>query len=231
MAKLNKGLINISGTLGGITLVQTRTGPVARARRGTHKPATCNEKLQRENKRNNIVNTPAKRVNDVLLAYAKDFKKSNLWSDLLSKVRQCSSDVFIDLLRTMEGTEANPRYPFSKILPCASAEVNVHKGVITLAMHLRGAPVFAMTQKPVQYCIEWHVLFIDDERAALPEETINSGWMDIAQPLQKFETSFEIPVMAKYYVVFAKVQGGKGEQFMEDRRAMGVRVMKVGEVG
>lgn len=230
MAKLNKGPLSLSGTLGNITFVNTRTGVNVRAPRGTYKEAECNEAYKKENSRNTIVNTPAKLVHDVFLLY-KHFKKSDLWQDILKLVRNRKTDVFFELLQTMQGLEANPRYKFSKILPLAVAEVSTQKGVMTLAMHHCDAPVFVMKYEPVQYCIEWHVLFIDNERIPLPIETINSKWIEIAQPLQKFETSFEVPVVAKYYVVFAKVLGGKGGAFVEDKRAMGVKVMKVGEIG
>ena len=226
MAKLQPGLVRISSTIGNMTFVQTKKGTYIRAPRGSKKAATCNDSLTRSYQRNHIVNPVVQLVHDVVKAYAPSFKKSDLWHDMNSRVRKCASDVFIDLLQQLEGVEVNPVYALGRISPAAMVEVQHGGGAITLRVHNRFVAFDAALHADRMYC-ELPVIFADDEGKLIEVTMVHTGWMPLQQDMGVYETSFELPVTAKYCVVLMKIQAGKNGKEIEDKRAMGLKVMKV----
>lgn len=71
----------------------------------------CNETVTAVYRRISIVNKPAQLVHHVIRAYAASFKKSDLWLKIVSRIRKCTSDVFIELLQQLE---VNPEHSLER---------------------------------------------------------------------------------------------------------------------
>jgi hypothetical protein len=231
MAKNKSGLFRISGTIGGITYVHTTDGGVVRAARGTYKEAVLNDDCKAQVNRNTIVNGAAKLVHDVVRVYAGIFKYAKLWQDMLKRVRKCVSDDLAALLETLEGLEINPKYTLPKILVAGDVTVQYGSGMMTVAVKYHPELNFEIAGTVDSYYLEFCVIFIDEDRVRIESAMINSGWRKNGGKDARFETSFEIPPLTKHYVVILKVQGGVDEQEVEDKRAMGMQVVKTGVVG
>lgn len=229
MAKNHALFFDPSGTIGGITFVRTRNGSHMRSPRGTFKKAECNNTLKAVNARNHIVNSAAKVVHDCIKAYERNFKQSNLWQVMVGRVRQSQRDDLLSLLKPLEGLEVNKDYALERIAPDTKVDVQTGNGVLTISLNALYNPWFDLPHDPRYYYYELHVLFINAKKTAIKTETINTGWIDMQQPRFVFEMAFEMPVMAAYYVVLLKVQGGDIKKAIEDHRSMGVKVVSVGK--
>ncbi len=226
MAKQKRSLFELSGTLGGITFVQTRKGTVVRSARGTVKEAVCNDSLQEQNHLNYLVNPAARLVNGFVKVYALSFKKSDLWQDMQSRMRKSGENNFAGVLQSLEGMEVNPKYPLGRIMPDAQVRVELAQGIVTLEVHY--TCVFFNAVQADCYCYELVVLFANEECTLIDRVQINSGWLGLKDARENNATSFEMPVGAAYYVVLMKVEGGRKGIAIEEKPAMGVRVMKTG---
>jgi len=226
MAKQKRSLFEVSGTLGSITFVQTRKGTVVRRARGTVKDAECNDSLKEQGQLNYLVNPPARLVNNFVKSYALTFKKSDLWQDMQSRMRKSGGDNFASVLHCLEGLEVNPKYPLDRIMPDAQVRVEHAQGIMTMELHYTS---FFFNAVPADcYCYEMVVLFANDECKLIDTVQINSGWLVFKDARQSNATSFEMPSGAAYYVVLLKVEGGRKGIAIEEKPAMGIRVMKAG---
>jgi hypothetical protein len=89
---------------------------------------------------------------------------------------------------------------------------------------------FELPDQVPLYYLELCVLFIDEDRLLIERVEINTGWRENGGQEKRFETSFGIPAVTRHYVMLLTVQGSENETPVEDKRAMGMRVMKTGMV-
>lgn len=88
MAK-TRSIIKFSGTLSGITFVDSKTyGAHARAKRGTYKPISLNQGMKESGAVQKQVNLIAKVIFDAVKDFVPGFKDGKLWARLLSVFRQ-----------------------------------------------------------------------------------------------------------------------------------------------
>jgi hypothetical protein len=229
MAKAKFTLVDLSGTIGGLTFVRTRNGDFARAKRGTYTSVECNDSLKVQSSRTTLINDAAKLVHDLIKFYVKGFKKSNLWQEMLSLVRTSAANDLLSMLKPLEGLEAHGKYKISSINPGAVVNVTYVNGIMTMELMCSQEPHFPLPDEPDCYYYELVVLFIDAAKCPMKTERMNTGWLNTKEPKLRFEMAFETPAEWKYYVVLLKAQAGCNEQEIADFRAMGMRVMKVGE--
>lgn len=227
MAKQKKGLFELSGTIGGITFVHTKRGTIVRRTRGSIKKAVCNERLQEECNRNGIVNSTARLVHDFIARYAKSFKQSNLWQQMQRSMRKSFTNNVYGLLQTLEGMEINPNYPMHKIAGQAEVLTETAEGIMTVEIRA-GNLSFTNTLNVDCFYAEATLLFGDDEARLVETIQVNTDWLLLKNSTRAFITSFEIPAGSRNYALLLKVQGGKNEKAIEDKRTMAIRLMKVG---
>ncbi|HEX6913909.1 MAG TPA: hypothetical protein VF145_01625 [Chitinophagaceae bacterium] len=231
MARNRSASFDLSGTLGKYTFVRSKYGKFVRAARGTHKPALCNETLTAVFNRNEVLNKAAKLVHDPLRMYAATYKENGLWQRMLSAMRRSPTNDLSDLLKTQEGREAHEKYPVSKIMISPSVRASHSKGVMTLELQCDYPPVFELTVEPPQYQCEMFVVLIDEDWCHTGVETVSTGWINTAEPLRKFETSFEISPVARYFLVILKVEAGYNGVAEHRSIGKGFRIMTSGMIG
>jgi hypothetical protein len=230
MAKNKSTFFDPSGTLEGFTFVKMDKGNFIRRPRGSLTPVKCNDSLQAQSRRTPIINKAAQLVHNAIIEYAGAFKKSDLWQDMQGLIRQSKQNDLLSLLQPLEGLEVHQRHLLQKIVADVVIDLTQTGSVVTMQVNAVNEPQFRLPYPVDSYYYEIFALFISEKWEKLDTEKITTGWVPIDDPRVAFEMSFIAPEKVKYYVLMLKVQAGKLGEEVRDFRAMGIRVMMVGEM-
>src|SRR5687768_13754564 len=117
MAKQKRSLLGLSGTLAGLTFVQSNAyGEHVRLPRGTIKPAPVNKVLQQNADRATKVTAIARPLHQCFKDMGKDFIQRQLWQVMMNRMFTAKTTSVYELLLSLEGMELNKAYPLEKIM-------------------------------------------------------------------------------------------------------------------
>ncbi len=228
MAKNNSLFLQLQGTFDEVVYVNSKTyGNHVRKPRGTYKPAPVNAVLQSNANKAKTINAAAKRLHDLLNGVYKPFKKSNTWSNILSRMRSCGCTEFYDLLASVKGLELHEDYPLQRFHVLIVPQIKTAKKQLTIAWK-NG---FVNSLRTEEFKMEWSVLFFGDrvekDSCVIAEpKVIASSAASVADD----SCVIDIPKGVKYYVACLKMVKGKGGRFEDYLKNTGARVVEVGRV-
>jgi hypothetical protein len=227
MAKNKSPIFDFQGTLGNVVFVNGPKRKYLRVPKGTYKPIPESIALTNQNSRNSIVNAAAKPLNDFLKEQVPDFKKSDLWGDMLKRIRSCKEDNYALLLQTLQGLEVNPAYALRNITR-AQLQVLHADGTITLKLIDDViAPKFKMKEAD-GYCYVTHVLFIRDNKKTIDVMHVQGQVYPLKERFVSSEISFPVPAEAKYYLALLEIRACIANEPTILFGGRGMAVMKAG---
>jgi hypothetical protein len=169
-------------------------------------------------------------VHNAIIEYAEAFKTRGLWQDMQGLIRQSKENDLFSLLQPLEGLEVHHRHLLQKIVADVVIDLTQTGSVVTMQVNAVNAPQFRLPYRVDSYYYEIFALFISEKWEKVDTEKISTGWIPIDDPRVAFEMSFIAPEKVKYYVLMLKVQAGNLGEEVRDFRAMGIKVMMVGEM-
>ncbi len=229
MAKAKRSLLGLSGTIGGLTHVQSGAyGYHVRLPRGTIKPAHVNNVLEQNAGRAKKVTAFAKQLHYCFKDMAKDFIQRQLWQAMLKRMFAVKTTSVHELLLSMEELELNKAYKLEKILGTVPpVKVTSRNNRVNIQMSPLPKPDFPGKGSGDSYRYELFITWIDGKGTRFEGDAQNSRWIGLEEDAVKLSFNFTKQKWVKNTMIVLKIDRGlKGEP---DTRfaGTGMRVMKV----
>jgi hypothetical protein len=229
MAKTPQALFPLSGTLAGLTFVQSGTyGNHVRRARGTVKPAPVNKVLRQNAGRAGKITDLAKPLLQCFKEMGGSFIQRGLWQVIMKRMFKAGSTSVNELLLSLEGLELNKTYPVEKILGTVlPVKVSVKNTRVNVQLAPFPKPVFHDGRKIDSYRCEVFVTWIDSKGSRLEGEAANTKWIELQADAGKLSFNFTKDKWAKYMLIVLKIEGGLKGKPDGNLAGMGMRVVKV----
>jgi hypothetical protein len=179
MAKIERGLIRLQGTIHDLTFVNSKAYRAhVRAPRGTYRKAKCNAALTRNFQRTAVLVRTAKPVFEALKETGKDCRESFLWQHIMSRFRKCESNQPVRLLQMLEGLELNRKYP---LLPLFDGSLKVttvteeKKILVTITADCHPSAL----KKVTDYRFAVQLLYCYESRKVFSSESQFTDWISM----------------------------------------------------
>ena len=229
MAKTKRSLLGLSGTIGGMTHVQSSTyGEHVRLPRGTIKPAPVNNVLAQNAARAGKVTAVARQVHHCFKEMGKAFTQRQLWQVIMKRMFAAKTTSVHELLLSLEGLELNNSYPLEKILgTLPPVKVTSKNNRVNVQIAPLPRPHFPGSVSCDSYRFELFITWIDGKCIRLEGDVANSRWLGLEKEAGKVSFNFSKAKWVKYMMIILKIGGGfKGEP--DSRFAVtAMRVVKV----
>lgn len=229
MAKNIHPVFKFQGTIGGNTYVKSKANKgegYVRAQRGTIKPAVCNSVLEENSKRTSSLNRAAKPVHDAMKQLAGGFKQSNLWQQMLKRMRSASTSTLLDLYASLEGMEINSAYPLERLVPGTKVMVRWEGAYLVARFTIPNQPMFARQLKVEAYVYELSAIWMDEEGRVCGTDRVENEGTLVLEQAGVCEFLIGMPEGARYYLLCLGLRVGKEG----DDVCKGMRVVEVGAI-
>lgn len=216
------------GTLGGVTYVKTRRfGKYARAQRGSIKPATLNDKMKESSDRMVAANVPAKFIFDAL---KEEHKDGTLWTRLLSIYRKQIKEGLMPDVQCLERLECAIEFPLHHIVSDYKMTSSIVDGMMKVDLQLKYEPSWKKVKYVDGYQVSIIVLFVDMKKLEMDGSMGYGPVTTKGTELKPMHFEFEVPAMAKEYLLLLKVEGAENGKVVKQEHVRGMRVVEVGRV-
>ena len=230
MAKNKASFLQLQGTIGGLTFVQSKTyGYHSRLPRGTHKAAKLNGVLKQNSAATLKVNGAASPLLQEMKACYGSFAQSSLWQRMVGRMFKAASTAVNDLLFSLKGMELHERHPLSRLMQPPLLEIACPKKELRVDLIMQSHCFFSKTVTQDGYCYELRVVWFDGKASRCESEAVETEWIQEQDAFPQYELVFEKPAWASHYVLVLKVQAGKEEIPVESFDAMAVQVVGSGK--
>jgi hypothetical protein len=231
MAKVSSPIIEIQGQLGNLVFVNSKIyGGHIRQPRGTHTKAVLNSTFQQNADNAALVTRIAKSLHQVFKVACGAFKQRDLWQVMMRRMFKVTLVTAAELIKSLDGLEMNAGYPLHAIIaePQIATHIKGKQLIITIqhGLHVH----FADKLEADSYCLELTIIWMSKECDRQETSAAAIDWMPVYNSTSAFELTYDKPVWATYYLLLLKVQGGKESKDIERFKAMGMRVVGVGEL-
>lgn len=216
------------GTLGGVTFVRSRRyGKHARAARGSIKPATLNDRMKESSERMAAANIPAKLIFDAL---KEDHKDGTLWIRLLSIYRKQVKEGLGPDIQCLAKLECSIESSLHTIVSDYKVSSSIADGLMKVDLQLKHEPSWKKAKYLTGYQASIIALFVDMKKMEM-DGSMGSGTItSFGEELKPMHFEFEIPTMAKEYLLLLKVEGAENGKVVKQPHVRGMRVVEVGRV-
>lgn len=229
MAKIINPIIRLQGNFQNIVFVKSKVyGDHVRSKRGSIKPASVNDTLQAHADKTKTINAAAKRVHDLLKAYAGNFKESLLWQELLSRMRKSTTIEFVALLQQLDGLDINSKYPLKRFGKIPTVLIKLTRKKLLLTLNCYIPPHFKNGNDSYYY--EVCVLFFNKKNEQDELTTAQTEWMDKVDKVKNWLFEFDVSKRAEYFLVLLKMQSGMELQEKVELGSVGIGVVGGGRI-
>src|SRR5688572_11432899 len=207
MAKTKRSLLGLSGTIGGMTHVQSSTyGYHVRLPRGTIKPAPVNNVLEQNARRAKKVTAVAKQLHYCFKEIGKDFIQRQLWQVMLKQMFAAKTTSVYELLHSIEGLELNKAYPLEKIVGIPPPlKVTSKNNRVNVQMSSLPKPHFPGDVSGDSYRYELYITWIDGKGSRLEGDAQNSKWIGLEEDAVKLSFNFTKARWVKNIMIVLKI--------------------------
>ena len=147
MAKI-KSIIEISGTIGELTFVNSSAYPPhVRRKRGTFTPIVLNDGMKESALNQTLANQKAQLIYTPLKAFTNGFNEGKLWSKLIKKFRKQQKDKLHYTFAPFNRTELRSNYPSSSH---AYFELSGNQQHTAVCLQFRGKPKLQLATYELQ---------------------------------------------------------------------------------
>jgi hypothetical protein len=231
MAKKKRSLFNISGTLYGMTHVESKAyGSHVRAARGTVKPAKLNAKLMQNVRDMPKANAYAKTIKDALDPHRVDIYDGRLWSRLVSVFKKQFKAGQLPDYSLLEGDELHEEHTLEQLMPGLEAEVTMKKKEMDVRLEYDEHPLFR-DAKMTMYTLSVVGVFIDRKALKAVSEAMLFERLKCKGRIVPLVATLAVPKKADVVVVCVKVTGvlDDGEP-SNSLKVKGMKIVKVSEL-
>jgi hypothetical protein len=212
-----------------VVFVNSKTyGNHVRAARGTYTKVKVNTALNDNANKMALVVKKAKPIYGLLKHYCGDFKETQLWQNLISRMHKSKTDEFFDMLERTVGLDMNSKLPLKRFACKPIAEVKITRQKLHISLGKCNAPQFKKYAN--SYLYELCVLFLTGNEEPGAFVTAQSPWTDIVKAPLQDTMSFKKPAGMNYYILCFKLQGGRNEKAGDGHGNTGIRIIKAGRL-
>ena len=226
MAKIKPGIVNIKGKWGDYVMVDSKAyGPHIRKA-----PAPGYKKndpaFKQQFGRNTLLNGMAGELNRIAKIYGGNFKRSDFYQQVQSRLRKEQGTNRFILLSQLKGMEINPEYPLQKL---GSNLLSVHtlKNKITVSVEVLAHPKEGKHGANCYYYDVILLLWNKNKKDATHSNQL-SEWINMYDELLKFKFSFAKTAGTQHWLLCIRQRLGIDEKEMEAFVAEGMQIIDCG---
>jgi len=231
MAKKNRSISNFSGTLYGVTHVDSKAyGAHVRAERGSIKPAKLNKKLKQNTLDMPKVNAQAKVVFDALKPYRGDCYDGGWWSRLVRLLKRHYKAGQLPDYSLLEGDELHEMHKLDSLMSGLTVELAMKKKEVDVQLKYEAHPSFR-GEGITMYTLSVISLFIDRKALKAVTEAVEFEKLKRKGKVMPLVATLALPKKVDVVVVCVKVTGiyEDGDP-SHSGAAKGMRIVKVSEL-
>lgn len=226
MARVKRAVAHINGQLNDVVyFASTKYG--YHTRKARQKKSKKNlDALHAQNRRNSFLNGLAGELRNVISAYSGSLLPSGFYHSLLRRFRREALDNRYLLLRTLDGMEINPSYPFSAHGACQCAVTATDSRFIVRLM-IDIHPQRGQYNSNC-YCYEVLLLCWTTEQRSCTSTCQYSEWINYHDPEPVFEFKFPRKANTMHWLLCLRKRMGVNEKEIESFTSDGMKIAAVG---
>ena len=230
MARSKHSLIKLSGTIGGLTFVNSkRYRPHTRTPRGTHTAAPVNEVLETNSKKTKQYSPITSRLHHCFGIIGRGFKQSDLWQVIMSGVLKGGCRDLTEFVQRFKGLDLNSKYRFDEIVtPPGVAVSSDRKPDMRIVLENCVTAHFPKNKTINSYYYEVFIVWMDKGGKRFEWDSSETEWLFTRHEAYDFEFAFAKPLWAKYYLVVLKLIGGEDQVASGNLSSMRMQVCDTG---
>lgn len=231
MARISRSLINLQGTLGDLTIVNSQAyGRHVRARKGTHTKVECNDSLKLNSGNALSVTSLASVWQNALRSIELYFVQPRLWEKIIGRMFATRSSTVSTLLHSLEGLDINAAYPFERLLPnLPEIEWKTTARNIIATMHCDSYPIFPTSLHADSYFYTLHIFWLNETGIRCETSSIETEWLPLKHEPLLFTLKLSKPSWAAHYTALLKLHAGTNNTDLPFLPAQGMKVIKCAE--